>query len=102
MTNFKHIQSMTVDELAKWLDKYGQFDQSPWANWFNNQYCKNCEPIKLNYEDSKNKLNIEPLSYLTIECAFCECNDHCRFFPEIDGIPSNLETIKMWFIEEAK
>ena len=101
MTNFKRIQSMSVEELATWLDEHGQFDTAPWTLWFNDRYCNNCESIELNYEDSRNKIGIEPLSYLTCECAFCEINDHCRFFPKIDGIPSNKEMIEMWLIEEA-
>ena len=103
MTNFAKLKNMSVTELAEWLDEYGQFDGAPWNNWFNKSYCENCESIKLNYEDSKNKLGIEPLSLdLTCECAYCECNDHCRFFPNIEGIPDNKEVIELWLIEEAQ
>ena len=103
MTNFKRIQSMSVEELAAWLDENGQFDTAPWSIWFNDRFCNNCESIELNYEDSKNKLGIELFSYEgAAECAYCECNDHCRFFPNIEGIPGNKEVIEMWLIEEAE
>ena len=41
MTNFQHLQSISIDELAKWLDEYGQFDNSPWSTWFAEKYCDN-------------------------------------------------------------
>ena len=102
MTNFKRIQSMNTEELASWLDKNGMFDGSPWSSWFNDRYCENCEPIELNYEDAREKLGIKIFSWeLTAECGYCECHDHCKFFPNIKGIPSNKEVIEMWLIEEA-
>ena len=102
MTNFKQIQSMSLEDFAKWLDEHGQFDTAPWQDWFSKKYCNNCESIEVSYEDSKQKLGIDPLFYgLNTECAFCEINDHCKFFPDIDGIPSNLETIRMWLAEEV-
>lgn len=103
MTNFKRLQTMTVDQLADWLDENGMFDGSPWNDWFNKSFCEKCEPIELNYEDSKTILGIEPLSCdLTSECAYCECHDHCRFFPEIKDMPDNRKVIEMWLIEEVE
>ena len=103
MTNLETFKTMSLEELADWLDKYGQFDGAPWATWFNDRYCENCEAIELNYEDAKEKLGIEVFSLdLTAECGFCECNDHCKFFPNIKGIPSNKEVIEMWLIEETE
>ena len=103
MTNFKRLQTMTVDQLADWLDEHGQYDDAPWTHWFDKRYCQNCEPIELKYEDSKTTLGIEPLSCdLTSECSYCECHDHCKFFPNIKGIPSNKEVLEMWLIEEEE
>ena len=99
---------MTVDELAEWLDENGMFDNSPWSEWFNKRYCENCESIEINYDDSIKKLGLEPLFHgCTTECAFCELEDEsgvkrCRFFPELDDVPDNLKTIKMWLQEEIK
>ena len=38
MTNFTKFKIMTVDELADFLDKFGQFDCSPWSKWFGRNY----------------------------------------------------------------
>ena len=103
MTNFKRLQTMTIDELAEWLDKYAHYDNVPWTHWFDNQYCQKCESIEINYEDAKEKLDLELFSYeLAAECAYCECNDHCRFFPSIKGIPDNKKVIKMWLAKEVE
>lgn len=103
MTNFKYLQSLTLEELAKWLDNYGQFDGAPWTAWFNNKYCANCEPLEIEYTEAKEKLGINTLSYdLTTECAYCELHGACKFFPKITGIPHNKETIEMWLTEEAE
>jgi hypothetical protein len=106
MTNIEKLKAMTLDELAEWLDKNGMFDNSPWMNWFNKNYCEKCESIKIAYTDVKEKLNLEPWFGHTIECAFCELADEsgvkkCRFFPEFDDVPDNKEMIKMWLSEEA-
>lgn len=111
MTNFKRIQSMNVDELAEWLDENGMFDNSPWSNWFNDRYCKNCESIKCKYADAEEKLGFTPYLFGSysgdLECAYCELADEsgikrCRFFPELDDVPDNKKTIEMWLIEEAE
>jgi hypothetical protein len=102
MTNFEQLQSMTVEELTMWLDEHGQFDGSPWTEWFGRNYCDKCESIKCKYVDAKEKLGISSLSYSSeVECAYCELNDHCKFFPQIEGIPDNKEVIKMWLNKEA-
>ena len=102
MNNFKRIQSMTVDELAEWLDENGQFDSAPWSEWFSKKYCNNCESIKCKYADTEEKLGITKFSYSgEIECAYCELEKNCRFFPELDDVPDNREVIKLWLEEEA-
>ena len=30
MNNFEKLQSMSVEELATWLDKYVSYDDGPW------------------------------------------------------------------------
>jgi hypothetical protein len=96
------LKNMNLKDLAAWLDEYGQFDGSPWMEWFGSTYCDKCESIKCKYTDAKEKLGISPLSYSgEVDCAYCELNDHCKFFPQIKGIPDNKEVIKMWLNEEA-
>ena len=103
MTNFEHLQAMTIEELAAWLDEYGQFDSSPWMEWFSRIYCDKCESIKCKYADAEEKLGVSPFSYGgEIDCAYCELEHKCRFFPDLTDTPSNKETIEMWLKEETK
>ena len=99
MTNFTKFKDLTLDELADFLDKFGQLDGSPWTEWFGHTYCDKCETIKCRYVDTKEKSEIS--SSMEVDCTYCELNDHCKFFPHIKGIPDNKEVIKMWLNEEA-
>ncbi len=105
MTNFERLQSMTTEELAEWLDRNGQFDDSPWSNWFNENYCSKCDSVKCKYVDAEEKLGFTPYIFGSysgdLECAYCELEHKCRFFPDLEDTPGNLETIKMWLTEEA-
>lgn len=103
MTNYERIKNMSVDDLAKWLDEYGKFDDSPWNEWFNNTYCKKCKPIKVNREVSEDKLGIHTMYFDgTVECAYCELNKKCKYFESLDNLPSNLDIIEVWLNEKAK
>jgi len=102
-SNFERLQSMSIDELAEWLDKNGMFDNSPWLNSFNEKYCEKCESIKCKYADAEEKLGVSPFSYSgEVDCAYCELENKCRFFPELNDVPDNKEMIKMWLKEEAE
>lgn len=103
MVNFERLQSMSIDEFAEWLDKNCMFDNSPWMNYFNEKYCEKCESIKCKYTEADEKLGITPFSHSgEIECAYCELENKCRFFQELDDVPSNIEMIKMWLEKEAE
>jgi hypothetical protein len=101
MTNFEHHQSLSLDELALWFHKHGQFDGSPWMTWFNDNYCSKCESVKCKYIDAEHKLGIKPFYKHDIECAYCELEKQCKFFPDMDDIPDNLDIIKMWLSQEV-
>lgn len=97
---------MSLEDFTAWLDEYGQFDHSPWSEWFAKKYCDNCESIKVTYIDAKEKLGLDPFYNESFECAFCELADECgvkkcRFFPDLEDIPDNKEVIKMWLKELA-
>ena len=102
MSNFEKMKSMSIDDLAKWLDEYGQFDNSPWSNWFAKKYCNNCESIKCRYDEVKERLDITPFYNREIECAYCELEKKCQFFSEIEDIPNNVEVVKMWLESEVE
>ena len=91
MTNFEKIKSMNKIDLTNWLDNYGQFDHSPWFDWFDENFCKKCEPIKCKVLALGNK---------EIECSFCEIENHCRFFKE-QIMADNKVIIKLWLDAEA-
>lgn len=93
-TNADKIKSMTNEELAEWLGKYGNFEESPWLNWFDNNYCSNCESEIVSYTDSKGDNR-------NMECAWCEVFGKCKFFQDISNIPDDKHMIKMWLESEA-
>ena len=92
MSNFESLKSMSIDQLAEWLDEHGQFDTAPWTLWFDRSYCGNCDPIMCKYQDS----NFE------FPCAWCELNDSCKYFPERKDVPSSVNIVKMWLESEVK
>ena len=92
MTRFEKIKQMNIDEFAKWLDDHGEFDGSPWLNWWNDTYCKKCDPVIGRYEDSNKDM----------EFSWCELNDGCRFFPEMNKVPDMKQIIKMWLESDEK
>ena len=95
MNKFESLMSKNIDEFAAFLDQHGTFDNSPWIQWFDNTYCKNCEPEILSKEGTD--------YYHDLECGWCELYGKCRYFQELDKIPDNQRTIKMWLeLEEEQ
>ena len=92
MKAYDKFKSMSIDELADWLDKYGMFDCSPWLKWFDDNYCSKCESetafvLHFNKE---------------LECSWCELHGKCKYFKEMEDIPDNKQTIKMWLESDIK
>ena len=94
MNNFEKLKSMNTEELTDWIDKYGQLDNSPWIEWFDKTYCKNCESIKCH---SKQYNYDTEVSY-----AYCELHDNCKFFPDLEYVPELKDVIKMWLESEVE
>lgn len=92
MTYFEKIKSKDIDELSEWLSRQTQWEASPWSMWWDAKYCKNCESIRA----------FVPYLNGEHECSYCELNDKCRFFQELDEVPNNEETIKMWLESEEE
>ena len=92
MNNWAKLKNMSTEDLAEWLDQYGQFDNSPWITWFDQKYCKNCENIMCKYEDGEREF----------PCSYCEVYDTCKFFPDLDEVPGNKMIIKMWLETEIE
>ena len=92
MNNFERLKSISVEELSKWIDTLGQFDNSLWITWFDQKYCKSCEDIICKYEDGEREF----------PCSYCELNGNCKFFPDFDEVPDNKKIIKMWLETEIE
>lgn len=102
MTNFEKLQSMSVDELAKWLDQNGIIDNSPWMEHFNSKYCNNCESVMCKYEDAEKVVGFKPFYDDEIECAYCEIYQKCRYFQDMDDVPDGKEIVKLWLESEVQ
>lgn len=96
MTYFEEFKNMDIDTLARWIDKNGLFDNSPWLKWWDKNYCSKCESIRCEYADCKEKLGIEPFYERSLECSYCELEGHCKYFPELDYVIDSVDIIKMW------
>lgn len=90
MNKFDKIKQMDVDEFARWLDRHTNSDDSDWLKWWDNKYCKNCEP-EFAYSTFWNDYG---------ECSYCENYGNCRFFPELSESPDLEQIIKMWLERE--
>lgn len=102
MTNLQKIANMSIDELAEWLDENGQYDNSPWNLWWDENYCSKCESIECTYAKAEEKLDSTPYYRHTIKCAYCELENKCKFFPELEDVPDSVNVIKMWLEVEAE
>jgi hypothetical protein len=86
---------MTLDELATWIDKHGDFDGAPWMKWFDKNYCDKCEPVEMSQVEYRKIFGCSSYSS-TMTCSYCELHHNCKFFPELDYIPDNKDIIRMW------
>ena len=97
MTNYRKIKNMHIKELSKFLDDICRFEKAPWNTWFDDMYCKNCESIKCKYESE-----LAGGEYREIDCAYCELETKCKYFPHLDRAPSSEEVCEMWLREKYK
>ena len=90
MTVFDSIKNKNIDELVDWIDKYIDFDTAPYWKFWDKNYCSKCEPL-IASNDEYNKM----------EFAYCEVNNNCRYFKDMEEIPNRKQTIKMWLESEC-
>lgn len=91
MNNFEYLKSLTLDEFTEWLDKYGQFDGAPWSDWFNETYCKKCEPIDCQSLDPA-------FEGYKMKCAYCELEGNCKYFKDLLEAPDNKKILELWLL----
>lgn len=99
MTRYEQLTSMSLEEFANWIDESCQLDNSPWMNWFDESYCMHCESVTIPKEETLEKLGFELMYGDSTHCAYCEVNDHCKFFPDRNAL-DNKEVITMWLKEK--
>lgn len=102
MNNFEKLRSMSIDDLASWLDENGIIDHSPWLEHFSDKYCAKCDPVMCKYEDVGKLLDFEPFDDDCVECAYCEIYKKCRYFEEQDNVPDGAEMVKLWLEAEVE
>lgn len=95
MNNYEKISSMTVDELAEYLNDRWTYDDDPSIEWWNRKYCSICEPI------------IEHVTMCDYETemgfSYCELNNgKCKFFPELEEIPDSKQIMELWLEAEIE
>ena len=103
MSNFEKLHSMSMDNLATWIDKNGMVDHGPWLEHFDDKYCAKCESVMCKAADAESILGFKIFPWKDeAECAYCEVHHKCRFFPDIDDVPGSVEMIKLWLEAEAE
>ena len=96
MNNYQNLKSLSLEELAVYIEEQYHKDDFPWDEWFNRKYCMNC-PVIIKKVDS-----ILYPGKVNREFAYCEVNDKCRYFPDAGSILSQQEIIKLWLQEEVE
>lgn len=97
MTNFKNLQAMNIEQLIEFLDTNGHHN-AVWWKWFEEKYCDKCEKIITVTPDYDG----EETWYHPCVCSYCEENDKCFFFPEMNNVSDSKETIKLWLEAEVE
>lgn len=93
MNNYERIKSMSIDDLAEFLDERWSHDNDPCIEWWDKTYCNKCKSVKA-YVDYLEREK---------EYAWCEVNgDKCKFFPEMDVLPNAKQMMKLWLESEAE
>lgn len=92
MTVFENIKSKNIDELAEWLDSHFHNVYTPWEEWWDENYCSKCPPVKAHCVDCNKELDF----------GWCELNDGCKFCPDLNDVPDNKQVIKLWLESEVK
>ena len=89
MTKFENLKSKNIDEFAEWFEENCLYDDDPCIRWFDETYCKNCEPII-----KQNEMGYK------MEYAYCELNGNCRYFKDMNELPNNKQMVKLWLESE--
>ena len=84
------FENMSIDELIDWFCENMYLEYSPWLKWFDETYCKNCEPV----------CACSPNGHGESDYSFCEFHGNCRYFQDMNDVPSDKQIAKMWLESE--
>lgn len=102
MTRFEEFKNMDIEALAKWICENGQFDGSPWCEWWDEKYCSKCESVMCKAEEVLDKLGFEPFYEKDVECAYCELHKKCKYFLDWEEQPDSKDILKLWLESETE
>lgn len=91
ISNFEKIRSFNSNEMSIFLDNIS-IDDNPWIDWFDKKYCDNCDSVPSQF--------VNPYTDKYDECSYCEINNKCIFFQDLNTIPSNKDLISIWLGNE--
>lgn len=78
------LREMSNDELVEYILNYWSHDHDPTVTWFIDTHCKKCPSEEMECDGRMQK------------CAWCELHHKCKFYPDLEEIPSCKQVIKMW------
>ena len=95
MTNFDRLKAMSLEELTEFLNVNGMYDNSPWMDWWDKHYCYCCKPVIIPHLEAKETLGIDSFDDC-VEAAYCEVYDKCKYFLDLEELPTSKDIIKLW------
>lgn len=97
MTVFENISSKNIDELVEWLCENGAYGNTPWDNWYDKNYCRNCGSVTTNSVTDSYGDYWEG----NHEFSWCELYGNCRYFQNLNRTPNRKQTIRLWLESEV-
>lgn len=70
MTNRDAIKNFSEEDFINWLASFNLVDDSPWLQWFDEAYCKRCQPISGRIEGSDYDQLFSPCEFGPDGCPF--------------------------------
>lgn len=85
MTNHEKLKTLTVNELSKLIANAEDWDSTPWGNWFEKTYCRNCKTQTVMFSNGE-----------TDEYHECDFEGICPLYK------TQADIIKLWLESEVK
>lgn len=89
MNLFESIKNKNKEELARFLLEVSSSSE-PWFEWFNKNYCKKCENVRVYIAEFGKE----------VKCAPCQVFGECPLGVGISEV-TEKEIIEMWLDQEC-